>query len=947
MSLKPVRGRRSRNKNTRLEGGHWNEKPKGQFRLFPHWQKIFILLTIVILGSIGVGYGYYQSNVVPFQPGGSNYSQPDPFNVIWDGQIPTSFSTSPYLGYTSAAGPTACPACSRPGNLNWAFGQTLQAPFTGQLFSIGYYTASAGVSPFKVAIATFPAGTTPATTAFGCSGGGTCLFVNAAQSFTLQEVQALSPGSNTFFTVTLATPVPVMNNQYIAIVVWVASTVAGGLTNCSNTCSTFGVQAWDTEIDFGGTTPTIGNSFSTVTNDDGFSPIVGGTFNLNPSPCGVSYNCVNGSVTSGNTFLTPNSTQQAMSISKSAVDFSTGVSKAIAFTMTGIVPSAITSGQEVAWFLRQNGTLPTELGYNPLNDPNVVLLVIGIDQAVTAQMNYYVYMQRQPGQSLTTGLDDPGSSKCQYAGTQFRCPGAVPFNTGGGSNNFHLVLNFTGGSTGSGSTGQSYVCGGSVASGPNTCNVGGVGKIADASGGALSFAGYLYNQTLVPWLNIQNRYYVGMWEKAGGQQFEWVTGVNSNGAIFSVWTPNAALAGTTVESSFFGWISRAFVSSTCVSLQVVTLFLSNPCTQLSNAPQDILNGIITGMLTVVGLLIQGASTLLVFAESVLTIVLNAIGGVFGFPNLGSNLTNFINSLVTLFTSVSLTTLFADLGTIVTRFTNYLSILVPWLPIALNIAINILTLGVNSIVFIPTLIGFIFFFVRGVFATVLIAFWFIYTGDDALGGILAFFESAEWLIFGLGLGVTFAIVNYLLDVVTFLISEIPKPLVQMASKSIPRLPIVETGAHFVGPSFDLGEIRSGNMLSAVFWMAGVTFVCWFESTNPALPGSIGALLPSAATSIQSIAGLLPLLEILTAFVSAAAFIFWPLTRMMELLVGDTFGLETTLGPGRKISAGPRGIRIGKASKHFQGRVERKLAQRQGMVKPVQSEPGMDLQRGQLA
>jgi len=56
---------------------------------------------------------------------------------------------------------------------------------------------------------------------------------------------------------------------------------------------------------------------------------------------------------------------------------------------------------------------------------------------------------------------------------------------------------------------------------------------------------------------------------------------------------------------------------------------------------------------------------------------------------------------------------------------------------------------------------------------------------------------------------------------------------MVAHAFPRIPIVETNARFVNPSFDLAAIRSGNMLSVWAWFIDFTFLAWYNGVTPAL------------------------------------------------------------------------------------------------------------------
>lgn len=960
MSLKPIKSKRSsRSRYPRLEGGHWGEKKKRwKFEPSKRSAKILILSLTLLPLLIVPAFAYYQFNVAPNLPGGSNYSQPDPFNVIWDGQVPTAFGvTSATTTHDGSCGGTCSYALPQVDVNNgntfvlWIGG--LGNPSTSISVTDGFgdtwtktvpsagnaggcfgdfaeiWTATAGASGITTVVYTVT------------TGGGNDVFIALLQVYqgvtgfgNSATTAPAGTGSSASLTIATSTGSIVVGSAFAGINSGAITPGAGqtsritnGFSADGNACSG-GAGTNNIHGNLADEPQTAGSTTFTQT-WTGTTLFAMAILELKGTPsittftgCSPSYACQNSVVSAGNIFTNPNSTFPGIALSTSAVDLSTGASKALAFTMTGIVNSSINTGQEVAWFLTLNSTLPTQASYNPLKDPSIVLLVFGVKQS-TAAVNYYVYLQRQPGQTLSVGADDPGTS-CQYGSTQFRCVSAVPFNTAGGSNNFHLVLNFTGGSNGAGGAGQSYLCGGSVASGPNTCNVGGIGRIADQNGGGLSFAGYLFNQTLFPWVNLQNNYHVGIWSGATGHSFEWVTATNANGAIFSVYTPNAALPGTTTEGGFFGWVGRALGGAwNAVAGPLGSVV--NPILGLGNS---LMSAFISALIQAGNLILTGLGVL----QGLVVTVLNLVGNAAGFGNIGTTFQTITNQLITFFTT-KVPTIVTNIPTLFSRFFDTMSVLFPWLPTALAVALNVLTLAINAMIFIPTLVGFIFFFVSGVFVTALILFWFIYTGDDALGGILAFVETAEWLMFGIGVRYLTVLINFLTDIITATIGLVPKPIVQIVAHAFPRIPIVEVNARFVSPSFDLGEIRSGNMLSALSWMIGITFLCWYESVTPALPGSLGALLPATLPSLVPLATLLPLLEILTALVGAGAFIFWPLTRTMEFLVGDVGGPMVTLGPGRRISGGPGAISISKGAKRFQGRLEKSL-EKAGKLKEFQ-------------
>lgn len=184
---------------------------------------------------------------------------------------------STYVGYGSSnQGPATCGAnCEATGNVNFGIGETVQAPFAGQLVAVGIFTGSG--TPNQVVILTFPAGSTPSSTAYGCGGAGTCASINNGQSFTVQDVESVvGLGASAFSTISLAGPVTVANGQWVAIVFM--------CTNCaaSNIIMAVGASGQTTTLDtgfnFATTNPSVGSAFSTG-GQESLAGIVGGSFN--------------------------------------------------------------------------------------------------------------------------------------------------------------------------------------------------------------------------------------------------------------------------------------------------------------------------------------------------------------------------------------------------------------------------------------------------------------------------------------------------------------------------------------------------------------------------------------------------------------------------------------------------------------------------------------------
>ena len=301
-------------------------------------------------------------------------------------------------------------------------------------------------------------------------------------------------------------------------------------------------------------------------------------------------------------------------------------------------------------------------------------------------------------------------------------------------------------------------------------------------------------------------------------------------------------------------------------------------------------------------------------------------------NLGTaifnELANFVSWMVD--SNNGLLAAFGNSTAIFGRFVDALKVTFPWLPTALAIALNLLTLAVNSVGEVITLVSLAMTLIVGGFAFYVLFFYFVYVGDDALGGVLGWMETMQWLIFNIGLAWTARISNYGIDIITAVIGIIPKPFVQMVAHQIPRIPIIETNARFVPPAFDFGEARAGNIFSFALWSIGLDFLAWYESRNPALPGSIGALIPNAVTPLLALNGMLPFLNLIVV-ISWGACIGWMGTRALALAGLDiTSDMPLSVGPGRKISSGPKGFKISKHTKRFQGKLEKQGKHFQGRL-----------------
>jgi hypothetical protein len=190
--------------------------------------------------------------------------------------------------------------CGGPADTTHGIGEIVQAPLTGQLTAAGFYVGS-GV-PTKIVIGTFA--TTPASTVFSCGSAGTDAGVNGGQSFTVQDVEALSGlALQAFNTVNLANPVTVTANQYVSILF-----MGGASTELMLLGTGASTANFDSIINFATSNPTVGNSYSTSASAGQCGPIVGGSFTPSGSTNTVVTQCYGNCGTPAITLVNTNST---------------------------------------------------------------------------------------------------------------------------------------------------------------------------------------------------------------------------------------------------------------------------------------------------------------------------------------------------------------------------------------------------------------------------------------------------------------------------------------------------------------------------------------------------------------------------------------------------------------------------------------------------------------
>jgi hypothetical protein len=563
------------------------------------------------------------------------------------------------------------------------------------------------------------------------------------------------------------------------------------------------------------------------------------------------------------------------------------------------------------FYLTTNKTLPTQLGYDPLDDKSIGMLVTIFESSPGVFAND-LFMQRNIGDTIRSENFGCSASGSCYVGTTDTIDPTVNSVTIGAVLNFTTQGNLAGGCVGTtGGPGCSELAIGPGTTVPPTVNE--------------------WNQQ-IPWFKFQGeQYYAGFYSLAANDAFN--PSFNYEATVSGTFEPNDVayyVPGPDCPGQangpcnpdaggFFGPVITALVS--------IGIFIFN------------------SILAFVAFIAPALQTAITFLETLVQNVLNLIGNALGFGNVGTQLFTFLNQVVTFFTSF-LPTGLTNFPTFMSRFFDYLNIVFPILPSAFATSLAVLTFGVNVISEGVTIFIFGLQFIIAAYAFFLIFSFMIFTADDALGGVVEYLGTAEALAFFL-IKWAALLTNLGLDIGTWIIGLIPKPFIQMAAARLPRIPILESSARIVLPSFDFGELRSGNLLSPWLWTLGFWFDTWYESRNPALPGSLCNLVPATCTNMQLLSNLLPLMQVFV-FMSSGVLALWIVMRPLELLGADLGIFESIgVGLGRKPVSGPGGISIARAGKHFQSRLQKAVEKQKGTqgFKPLGPfSPGAKLEKG---
>lgn len=653
-----------------------------------------------------------------------------------------------------------------------------------------------------------------------------------------------------------------------------------------------------------------------------------------PSGCSGLFNCVNAKIGSdGNILLSPNSTTSAVAVSTSAVDLSTAAAKSLAFSEQTNLFGGFASGgnnqyanEQYGWFLTLNSTGPghnigTSASWNPLNDSSVVLYVEGFVVSGSTE-NFYVYMQRQVGQTLQILSSNNPYPTCPQSSSLYICVQS----SAGSSAQFlmSLVANFTGGQTGGSCNSNglgpscSYLClpGGAG----NTCTVGGTNN------NFVSYANVVFAENFTqPWLNLQNQYYLGFWTNPNpnGNTVKFLTSTaNPQNNVISIYLPTPP-ANPQDTGGFFGWVGRALGGAWNAAGGVLASIPG--VSSLLGIGNSLLAAFISALIQAGNLLIGGLSVL----ESLLVTALNAVGNFVGLGPIGTNIQTVINSFITFFTNGAFSGVLGYIGNVFTVMFNRVTVALAWVAFALTTILNVATWLVNGVAEVVTISTKVTLVVAGLFAVLLMLLWFMDLGDYGASGGLVWLNTAEWLVLGTGIRFVTIIINFGIDIISGLISLVPKPFVQM--HNIPgwmRVPGVETSAQPTFPDGHMQAIRDLNIFAISGWLVGFVFFIWFESTN--LPGTIGAAVAGAQPNLTPLSTLLPVYYILLLLLGVSFLAFLPatLTNAIPQIFGDRQGKKETgfsfRAEAPRVSGG-FGLRLSRRTAgvgRFQSRVERK-------------------------
>src|SRR5207249_7917320 len=333
--------------------------------------------------------------------------------------------------------------------------------------------------------------------------------------------------------------------------------------------------------------------------------------------------------------LTSNATDSAIALTKTSVDFSVVSGKELAFfnkwnLFSGGVQTScglLSCPREWGWYLTRSGVLPSSTGYSPQDDANVALIFQNSNQTSGTKVYNRLLIQRDAASTLTSGLGNCSSVGTCFVDTAFTTISSLSMPN-------YMVLNFTGNAGSGGNNGRSYI-------------------VVDPISGQ-------YNSFTLPWFHFQGiSYYIGFYVRYGNptaQSILWYADsqpVETCGEMCSIMyvpTPPASVPPpqpTIDTGGFFGPVIRALISIGVFILNAILSFIAYLAPAINSAIQ--------------------------FLESIVVTILNTIGNLLGFGNIGTDLQILINDIIQFFSNTSY-----GLPAFILNFPAYFTNFLTWL-----------------------------------------------------------------------------------------------------------------------------------------------------------------------------------------------------------------------------------------------------------------------------
>jgi len=651
------------------------------FRNFNQIEKASLLALVLVIGFFAVSYGYYtnvyQTQIVNTCNYGGIYPNctvgTDPFSILYNGTILSSGFIAPTLD-TSAQGPwTTIGGTTYSQAISVTSGDVIVANIEGDGTTVSSVTDSQSNTW------TDQTGSgNPVFTASASSTGTDTVTVHLASTTTAVIGMQLSSYKNvgafgailtgcdcgTVTSYSHATST-VTDNALIVILGQIGAqessyTPSGsGQSNLMTHSTTADYFFTDNML-----APTIG-SYTTSGSWSSTATIL--AYNImvlegvSSLQCPSGYGCVNSYVDSNkNINLASNSTNPAIALSKAPVDLSTCSSKECLIYESWRNSTTWTNSKPFAMYLTLNQTLPTQSNYDPLQDKNVALIMICYPQSGKI-VNCYLYEAKTQGQSLLAASGestDPGVLNCSQTSVIYGC---LSEETSQGSTNFYAlstVLNYTGASDSSTTTGHSGQAGTSffamidgIVQSINlfSGNPGVQPPLLPCADADSSFGCGSYT---LPFLNINGGpYYIGFYSSQGQNsviQFGTSYGApgtnayshNANTIWYWIPTVTTNVQGTTDTGGFFGFLGHVVGSA----FSQAGNFLGDTFGPALNVGGSIMGAVLSAFVQAVAFLIQ-----------TYRVILNVIGNLLGLGNIGDTfvavLTGIGNLIVSGFSAV--------------------------------------------------------------------------------------------------------------------------------------------------------------------------------------------------------------------------------------------------------------------------------------------------------